>query len=48
MLLVFIKKSHGNSTAVIQFKDDIINGLIQKSNSVPEVLEVPEPSYNKQ
>ncbi|KAL4144066.1 hypothetical protein QTP88_006298 [Uroleucon formosanum] len=37
------KEFTGNSTAIIKFKDDIINGFIQKSNSVPEVLEVPEP-----
>jgi len=32
----------GNSKTITQFKDDIINGLIQQSNSVPEVPEVPE------
>jgi len=39
MLLVFIKKVTGNSKTITQFKDDIINGSIQQSNSVPEVPE---------
>ncbi|XP_025413673.1 piggyBac transposable element-derived protein 4-like [Sipha flava] len=37
------KEVTGNSKTIIQFKDDIINELIQQSNSGPEVLEVLEP-----
>lgn len=37
------KEVTGNSKTITQFKDDIINGLIQQSNSVPEVPKVLEP-----
>lgn len=43
------KEVTGNSKTITQLKNDIINGLIQQSNSgpevpeVPEVLEIPEP-----
>lgn len=34
------KEVTGNSKTITQFKDDIINGLIQQSNSVPEIPKV--------
>lgn len=48
MLLVFNKGVTGNSKTITQFKDDIINGLIQQSNSVPEVPELYDEHVDEQ
>jgi hypothetical protein len=37
----------GNSKTITQFKDDIINGLIQQSNSVPELYDEHKLVNNK-